>query len=599
MLTDTEKRIEKRCDELLGSAVELTRDLVQGYSVLGNEQGTLDTMERWLGELDLPVERVPLDAPGLDENPHHAPVAWPAKGRYNVMSRLNPGANGPHLVLNGHLDVVPAEPVEMWTRAPWEPWEQDGWLYGRGAGDMKAGIAGMVMAVRAVREAGVAIDFPLSIQTVIEEECSGNGALACVHQGHGGDFVLIPEPFGAQIYTGQIGVLWFKLSVQGVPAHVLDTTAGSNAIEYLQQYIPGLKRLEDELNAARRPAPYDAVEHPFNLNIGRIQGGNWASSVPAYAELEGRIGFPVGMSPEEIMQRVRQAVTERHVELSGGGAQPPMVEFHGFRSEGHLVDLESPGVRLLERCHEDLTGTTAPHYLSTCTTDLRAFQVAGGVPGTCYGPVAQRIHGLAGLIDHLLARGELPVDAVEDLSVGCALPVRDQWNFGGRYPQWLSRLGHGCATRSIDQQCGSGLAALRGCAREIQAGAIELGLAGGYENMTRVPMGPTLFDEGVLTVPPSVGGVERVALEVALNMGLTAENLAAEAGITREDMDAFALASHQRAAAAESDGFLAGERVALPDAEGNAVDLDANIRADTSLDKLAGLKPAFREDGIV
>ena len=394
MLTDTEKRIEKRCDELLGTAVELTRDLVQGYSVLGNEQGALDTMERWLGELDLPVERVPLDAPGLDENPHHAPVAWPAKGRYNVMSRLNPGANGPHLVLNGHLDVVPAEPVEMWTRAPWEPWEQDGWLYGRGAGDMKAGIAGMVMAVQAVREAGVAIDFPLSIQTVIEEECSGNGALACVHQGHGGDFVLIPEPFGAQIYSGQIGVLWFKLSVQGVPAHVLDTAAGSNAIEYLQQYIPGLKRLEDELNAARREAPYDAMEHPFNLNIGCIKGGNWASSVPAYAELEGRIGFPVGMSPEEIMQRVRQAVTERHVELSGGGAQPPMVEFHGFRSEGHLVDLESPGVRLLERCHEDLTGSPAPHYLSTCTTDLRAFQIAGGVPGTCYGPVAQRIHGV-------------------------------------------------------------------------------------------------------------------------------------------------------------------------------------------------------------
>ena len=206
---------------------------------------------------------------------------------------------------------------------------------------------------------------------------------------------------------------------------------------------------------------------------------------------------------------------------------------------------------------------------------------------------------LAGLVDHLLARGQLPADAVEDLSVGCALSVREQWNFGGRYPQWLSTLGHGCATRSIDQQCGSGLAALRGCAREIQAGAIELGLAGGYENMTRVPMGPTLFDEGVLTVPPRIGGAERVALEVALNMGLTAENLAAEAGISRAAMDAFALTSHHRAAAAEADGFLAGERVALSDSEGNAVERDANIRGDTSLDKLAGLKPAFREDGIV
>lgn len=395
MLTDTEKRLEKRCDELLGTALELTRDLVRGYSVLGNELGALNTMERWLRELDLPVERVALDVAGLDENPHYAPVGWPAKGRYNLVSRLNPSARGAHLVLNGHLDVVPAEPAQMWTRPPWEPWEQDGWLYGRGAGDMKSGIAAMVMAVQAVRESGVTIDFPLTLQTVIEEECSGNGALACVHAGYGGDFVLIPEPFGAQIYTGQIGVLWFKLRVQGVPAHVQDTSAGYNAITYLEQFVSALGGLEEELNAAPRQSPYDALKHPFNLNIGRIQGGNWPSSVPAHAELEGRIGFPVGMSAQQIMQRVQRTVTTCHQRLAAHADAPsPTVEFHGFRSEGHLVDLDSPGVRLLERCHEDLTGSPASHYLSTATTDLRAFHVAGGVPGTCYGPVAQRIHGI-------------------------------------------------------------------------------------------------------------------------------------------------------------------------------------------------------------
>lgn len=393
MLTPLEEHIQQRCDALMDTTLELTRDLVKEYSVLGREHGVLVTMERWFDALELPVERVALDAPGFADHPHRAPVEWSNDGRYNLVSRLAANASRPHLVLNGHLDVVPAEPTGMWTRPPWEPWERDGWLYGRGAGDMKAGIAAMIMAVQAVREAGQPIDFPLTLQTVIEEECTGNGALACLHQGHAGDFVLIPEPFGAQLYSGQIGVLWFRLRVDGVPAHVLDTRAGSNAIDTLRRYLPALERLEEELNAAPRSAPYDAIEHPFNLNIGRIEGGNWASSVPAHAILEGRIGFAPGVTPQSIMRRIEEAVAQRHVEIGAAGGMP-RVDFHGFRSEGHLVDLDAPGVRLLSRCHQDLVGSPPAHYLSTCTTDLRAFHVHGGIAGTCYGPVAQRIHGV-------------------------------------------------------------------------------------------------------------------------------------------------------------------------------------------------------------
>ncbi|WP_163559648.1 ArgE/DapE family deacylase [Halomonas sp. NO4] len=393
MLSATEQRIVARCNALMDDTLTLTRDLVRGYSVLDQEQDALDTMEAWLGRLNLPVQRVPLDAPGFLEHPHRAPVNWPSTGRYNLVSRLNPEARGPHLVFNGHLDVVPAEPTDMWTRLPWEPWEKDGWLYGRGAGDMKAGIAAMVMAVQAVREAGEAIDFPLTLQTVIEEECTGNGALACLHQGFSGDFSLIPEPFGARIYSGQVGVLWFRLRVDGVPAHVLDTRAGSNAIEALLDYLPAFKALEEEINAGPRPAAYADLEHPFNLSIGKIEGGNWPSSVPAHAVVEGRVGFPPGMPPDSVMVRVRQTVERRHAELGGAGP-PPRLFFHGFRSEGHLVDLDTPGIRLLSACHEALLDEPPEHYLSTCTTDLRAFHVSGEINGTCYGPVAERIHGV-------------------------------------------------------------------------------------------------------------------------------------------------------------------------------------------------------------
>ncbi|MBB3331603.1 acetyl-CoA C-acetyltransferase [Halomonas campaniensis] len=210
---------------------------------------------------------------------------------------------------------------------------------------------------------------------------------------------------------------------------------------------------------------------------------------------------------------------------------------------------------------------------------------------------------LAAVIDALLERRDLDGAAVEELSVGCALPVKEQWSFGGRYPLWLAgRLGErgrACASRQIDQQCGSGLAALRSTAREIQAGAIEVGIAGGVENMTRVPMGPALFQEGVLTRPAALRQAPWLELDVALNMGLTAERLAEAAGIDREAMDAFALASHQRAAAAEAAGRFDGERLALANAGGDPVARDANIRADTSAERLAGLDPVFLAGGRV
>lgn len=390
MLTEEERRVVSCCDALFEDTLHLTESLVRSYSTLGNEQGALVAMEAWYRDAGFDVRRVPM-ADSCLEGKHGSNGADEA--RYNVLGLLNEGQPGPHLVFNGHLDVVPAEPERLWTRPPWEPWRDDAWLYGRGAGDMKAGIAAMVMAVRAVQQAGVAIDHPLTLQTVIEEECTGHGALSCVRAGHAGDFVLIPEPFGATLVSGQVGVLWFRVALDGVPTHVLDTGAGSNAIEAVAGLFSALKSLESEINAAPRHPLFREVERPFNLNIGRISGGDWASSVPAHAALEGRIGFPPGMAVEEMMQRVTRCVELASKSL-GKGVSNLSVEFHGFRSEGVEVDLQSPGVRLLGKCHRDLTGNEVTTLPLTCTTDLRAFKVAAGVNGTCYGPVAENIHGV-------------------------------------------------------------------------------------------------------------------------------------------------------------------------------------------------------------
>ncbi len=398
-INPVEEAILAACDRVFDDVVGFTQDMVRQYAVLNQEQGVLDVVEGHLDQLGFAPQRVEMKHSAMCGHAMYAPVEWDHESKYNVVAQLNKGADGKSLVFNGHLDVVSADPADMWSRPPNDPWIKDGWLYGRGAGDMQSGVAAMIYAVHAVKQAGYDILSPLTIQTVVEEECSGNGALACLQQGFGGDFVLIPEPFGPQIYTGQVGVLWFKLLVRGKPVHVLDTGAGINAIEKVQKLIPWLKSLEDELNEYHRQPPYDAIEKPFNLNIGTINGGNWASSVPSHAEIEGRIGFPPGMTANEIMQKVSDCIEEVARKDPAFGDGKPTLRFHGFRSEGHLVDMGHEGINLLSKCHHALTQVEPNYYLSTCTTDLRAFHYYSRTAGTCYGPVAENIHGVDERVD--------------------------------------------------------------------------------------------------------------------------------------------------------------------------------------------------------
>lgn len=398
-LSELEHHLLKCADAQFDDVLSFTKDMVKQYAVRGQEQGVLSCVEERLQALDLPVMRVGMKKEALEQTPHYAPVAWHHDDKYNLVSQLNPEAAGKSLVLNGHVDVVSAEPFDMWTRPPFEPWERDGWLYGRGAGDMQSGVAAMIYALHAVREAGYRITSPLTLQVVVEEECSGNGALACVQQGFDGDFVLIPEPFDATIYAGQVGTLWFKLAVRGKPVHVQAAGTGINAIAKVQRFVPYLQELEHELNEHHREGAYLELDHPFNLNIGTISGGNWPSSVPAHAELEGRIGFPPGMTRDTIMQRVRDAIAKACAEDPDLADDTPMVEFHGFRSEGHIVDTSHAGINLLSQCHQSLLGSEPKLYWSTCTTDLRAFHVYNGTAGTCYGPVAKNIHGVDECVD--------------------------------------------------------------------------------------------------------------------------------------------------------------------------------------------------------
>ena len=388
-----EQKLISTVESLAPDIFDFTNRLVTCASTLGNEGPVLGVMEKELCRLGFNPAHVEISPQSLADHPGFAPVPWDYEGRYNITAtRTADAAGGNSALFNGHLDVVSPEPIDRWTNDPFDPFEEDGWLYGRGSGDMKAGIAAMTYALHAVDKSGMGLCAPVTIEAVIEEECTGNGALACRNAGIDAEAVLIPEPFGPTLLTSQVGVAWFKVLLSGVPVHVLEAGSGVNAIEKCYPLFSALRNLEKTLNLTKHPA-FSNLDHPINLNIGIVKGGDWPSTVPAEAEFHCRIGFFPGVSFEKIRKQVRECIEQAAAEDPWLAKNPPKIEFYGFRSEGHTIDTNNALFQTLRGCHRSLTGREASEFVSTATTDLRSFVHFGNGQATCFGPVAENIHG--------------------------------------------------------------------------------------------------------------------------------------------------------------------------------------------------------------
>ena len=229
--------------------VELLRELVRAPSTLGNEWAAQEIVADELRSMGLEpdVWDVTLGGPGF------SPPLIDYAGRPNVTAVLPGSGGGRSLTFNGHIDVVPATPEHHWTHDPWGAEIADGRMYGRGAADMKAGVVAMLGAVRVLRDAGLRGD--IRIETVIEEECTGNGAAACRARGPRTDAALIPEPFNHAALEAQVGVLWARVTIEGKAAHAERADQAENAAVKALPVIEAIQALEAEVNARLRDAP--------------------------------------------------------------------------------------------------------------------------------------------------------------------------------------------------------------------------------------------------------------------------------------------------------------------------------------------------------
>jgi acetylornithine deacetylase len=369
---------------------ELLVDLVHAPTTLGHEDDGQERMAMAWRDCGLDPVDVPLRRARLEGARGASPFSWDVEDKRSVVATWEPEARrdgARSLILNGHVDVVPADAPQLWTSPPFVARRDGDWLYGRGAGDMKAGLAAMTGAVRGLREAGLELAAPVQLQSVVEEECTGHGALACLLDGHRADACVITEPHPDHLTIAQVGVLWFHVDVTGIPAHAAYADRdGFNAIEAAGTVLAALRALEAELNVDP-PAPYAGHPHPINLNPGVIAGGDWTSTVPAACTLSCRLACYPGDDPDALAARVEAAVAG-----AADGFQA-RVRYDGFRCEGCAVDRDEPIVGALSDAYARVFGQRPELRATTATTDARHF-VREGIPAVCFGPRGERIHGI-------------------------------------------------------------------------------------------------------------------------------------------------------------------------------------------------------------
>ena len=423
MNSEDKTAILSAVDALFDAEIEFLSELSRYPSTRGNEQQAQDFMARELAARGLEVDRWRIDLSDIAHLPGFSPVIGNYDDVVNVVGiHRSASRKGRSLILNGHIDVVPEGPPDMWNTRPFEPRIDSGWMHGRGVGDMKAGLAANLFALDALRHLGFAPAADVFFQSVVEEECTGNGALACLQRGYAADAALIPEPFAEELVIAQLGVLWFQVHLRGMPTHVAYAGSGSNAIEAAIPLIAALHEMEARWNLPdRRHGAYRDHGHALNLNVGKIQGGDWPSSVPAWCVFDVRMGlFPsqdIDAAKCEI-EDVLMAAAQTHPFLRSNA---PEIVYHGFQAEGYALSEDAgaaarAAIGALERAHCAVTGRDLSKLAITATTDARFFGLYGDTPALVYGPKAEAIHGFNERVD---------LDSVRRVTQSAALFIAD------------------------------------------------------------------------------------------------------------------------------------------------------------------------------
>jgi acetylornithine deacetylase len=372
--------------------VDDLQTVVRIRSVTGSEEVVADWAAGALLDAGLAVEVVRPDLRRLRADP-----AWPGeemdRGTLPIVVGRAAGTGGRRVILSGHLDVVPPGDPATWTVDPWGGDIVDGTLYGRGACDMKGGVAAIIAAVRSLAAGGDLrrLGGELLVVLVPSEEDGGQGTLGAIRAGNTGDMAIITEPSRLDIVVAHAGAITFQLTVPGKAAHASQRREGVSALDKLFILIRALEADEARRNAAETDPLMTALGLPYPTIIGIVEGGEWASTVLDRVVAYGRYGVRLGQTPAEAEADLRLAIDDACEADPFLRDHPATVEITGGRFGSARVSSDDPLPTGLASVVERVTGRRPELLGEPYGADMQMFVNHGGTPCVIFGPGDVRV----------------------------------------------------------------------------------------------------------------------------------------------------------------------------------------------------------------
>jgi acetylornithine deacetylase len=393
--------------------------LVRIPSLTGDEAEIAVVLADRLENLGLAVEIFHPDPAAVREDPD-----WPGEEVPRTLLPVVIGrvglAGGIRIVLSGHVDVVPPGDPSTWTADPWSAEVRDGALHGRGACDMKGGIASILGALRALRETGALTRLrgELLVAFVPSEEDGGQGTLAAIRAGVTGDACIITEPSGLDVIVAHAGAITFRLTVPGRAAHASRRMEGVSALENLHTLTRALEADEARRNAEETRPLMSALGLPYPTIIGKVSGGEWASTVMDRVVAEGRYGVRLGQTPADAAVELRACIEAACAGDPFLRDHPAAVEVYGAEFASASVPAADPLPTGLAQVAVEVTGRAPALRGVPYGADMRLFIGPGETPCVIFGPGDVR---LAHAADE-----RVPLDEVEACARVLAAWVADE-----------------------------------------------------------------------------------------------------------------------------------------------------------------------------
>lgn len=385
-MNEKQEQLEAYIDHHANDAISFLQKMIQQPSVQGDEKGVQEIVIEKLKQLHLEVDVWDPKFEELEKHPYFIPSRKSYVGSPNVVGVLKGQGGGKSIILNGHIDVVPEGDVTKWKQPPFSGHIENNKMYGRGTTDMKGGNVSLLLALEAIINSGIKLKGDVIFESVIEEESGGMGTLATILRGYKADAAIIPEPTNMKLFIKQQGSMWFRVTVEGLAAHGGTRYEGVSAIDKAWKVYDAILKLETKRNASINDPLYKHISIPLPINVGKIQGGSWPSSVPDLVTLEGRIG----VGPHEEMSDVKNQLAACMKEVSEQDdwlrTHPVRLEFFGAQWVPNFVERDHPFVDVLVNNFETLYGKKITIEAAPWGTDGGLLGKVGGISTLIIGP---------------------------------------------------------------------------------------------------------------------------------------------------------------------------------------------------------------------